>query len=152
VWHAWRQPTARFPWGADLLVTIPGFSDLLGNRLDLYDRVSWFDDAMHFADTAALSAAAVVLSGAVRARLAHRLEIAVAWGITFALVWEVWEYLAFVTRSGEIGTAYADTVWDLTLGWLGAVSAALLLGVPRRAGAGARSHDRAAGAAKAGGG
>ncbi|KQV69582.1 hypothetical protein ASC64_06975 [Nocardioides sp. Root122] len=57
------------------------------------------------------------------------LEIGVAAGMTLALWWEVWEYLAFVTRSSEVGTAYADTVGDLTLGWAGAVVASLLVGI-----------------------
>lgn len=126
--HLWR-PRGRYPWLADLLLTAPAFSDILGNRLDLYDGVSWFDDFIHFANTAALSAGVVLLAGAAHEPLLRRLELAVAWGLTFSLTWEVWEYVAFVTRSNEIGTAYADTVWDLGLGWCGAVLAAVLIGV-----------------------
>jgi hypothetical protein len=125
----WRSTTVPYPWVADLMLTVPAFSDLLGNRFDLYDRVTWFDDVMHFVCTGTLSAAVVLLTGAAQASLRRRLEIAVAAGLTLALTWEVWEYLAFVTRSGEVGTAYRDTVGDLALGWLGAVAAAVLLGL-----------------------
>jgi hypothetical protein len=131
LWCLWRGPGRPYPWLADLMLTLPGFSDVLGNRLDLFDRISWFDDFMHFFNTGTLSGAVVVLCGAAHAPLVRRLELAVAAGMTLALTWEVWEYLAFVTRSGEAGTAYADTVWDLALGWLGAVVAAVLLGSVR---------------------
>jgi hypothetical protein len=119
-----------YPWGADLLVTVPAFSDLLGNRLDLYDRVPWFDDVIHLASTAALSAGVLLLSGAAAAPLWHRLEVAVAAGLSLSLAWELWEFFAFVTRSAESSTAYADTLGDLALGWVGAVLAAGLVRAP----------------------
>ena len=34
---------------ADLLVTLPWLSDLLGNRLNFFDTVTWWDDVSHFA-------------------------------------------------------------------------------------------------------
>lgn len=61
--------------------------------------------------------------------VAAKVEVAVAAGMTMALAWEVWEYAAFVTRSREVATAYADTVGDLAMGWTGAVAAALLVGL-----------------------
>lgn len=127
--YAVLRPARPYPWVADLLVTIPAFSDILGNRLDLYDRVVWFDDVIHLANTGALAAAAVLLAGVGRAPVLRRLEVAVASGMTFALAWELWEYVAFVTRSREVATAYADTVGDLALGWAGAVVAAFLVGL-----------------------
>ena len=129
VGHLWLRSGRAYPWVADLLVTLPAFSDILGNRLDLFDRVVWFDDLMHVVATGALGGAAVLLAGAAGAPALLRLEIGVAAGMTLALWWEVWEYLAFVTRSSEVGTAYADTVGDLTLGWAGAVVASLLVGI-----------------------
>jgi hypothetical protein len=140
--HLWLRSGRRYPWVADLLVTLPAFSDILGNRLDLFDRVVWFDDLMHFVATGALSGAVVLLAGADRAPAPRRLEIGVAAGMTLALWWEVWEYLAFVTRSSEVGTAYADTVGDLTLGWTGAVVAALLVGIRVPGDGGHARHDR----------
>ena len=37
-WHV-RRPARAYPWLADLLLTVVAFSDILGNRLDLYDSV-----------------------------------------------------------------------------------------------------------------
>ena len=132
--HLVRPFPRGYPWAADLLLTVPAFSDVLGNRLDLYDRVVWFDDFMHLANTGLISAAVLMLCGASHAPLQRRLELAIAWGTTVSLAWELWEFYAFVTRSAEVRTAYADTLGDLLLGWAGAVLAALLVGACRRRG------------------
>lgn len=122
-----RGSGRRYPWGADLLVTLPGFSDLLGNRWDLYDQVGWFDDLVHVVNTGFLAAGVLLLTGTATARPWRRLAVAVAAGTTLSLVWELWEFQAFVAKGSESTTAYADTLGDLTLGWVGAVVAALLV-------------------------
>jgi hypothetical protein len=147
--HLLRRRPGCYPWLADLLVTVPAFSDVLGNRLDLYDRVVWFDDFMHFLGTGSLSAAVVLLVGEGRAPPLRRLVVALSAGMTLALAWEVWEYFAFVARSGEAAWAYADTVGDLALGWLGAATAAVLLGAVR-GGADGESWPVASGSDRAG--
>lgn len=48
IWYLCWRDRASFPRLADLLVTITCFTDTLGNRMDLYDTVVWFDDWMHF--------------------------------------------------------------------------------------------------------
>lgn len=126
---AWwlRRERPAYPWLADLLVTLTCFTDILGNRLDLYDSVEWFDDWMHFVNTGLLSGAVVLLTlQRTSGRLAV-LERAVAFGATAALAWEVFEYLSFLTTSPELPTAYADTIVDLYLGWLGAALAAVVI-------------------------
>ena len=128
VWHLARRPVGPYPWAADLLVTLPAFSDILGNRLDLFDQVLWFDDVMHAVNTGALGAAVILLGGAAGATLVRRLEVAVASGMTRARVWELWEYAAFVMRSAEASSAYVDTLGDLSLGWGGCLAAAVLTG------------------------
>ena len=57
----WRERMS-FPWLPDLLVTITCFTDILGNRMDLYDTVVWFDDWMHFMNTGLLAAAFILLT------------------------------------------------------------------------------------------
>ena len=47
------------------------FSDFLGNRLNLYDTVVWFDDFMHFANTGLLTAAFLLLTMAPVHRFRH---------------------------------------------------------------------------------
>jgi hypothetical protein len=116
-----------YPWLADVLLTGTGFSDILGNRLDLYDDVVWFDDFMHLATSVAVCSAVLLLTADRAASLTQLLERSVAVGMTIALVWELLEYGAFVTRSSELRTAYADTLGDLALNWLGAMAAALLV-------------------------
>ena len=131
VWWLARGRLQPYPWAADLLVTVPCFSDILGNRLDLYDQIVWFDDWVHFMNTGLLSAAFLLLTrrssetpGAILAR-------SVAFGLSVSLLWEIGEYAAFITTSSEMPTAYADTLMDLSLGWLGAVTAAVAVIVAR---------------------
>jgi hypothetical protein len=115
----------RYPWLADLLVTGTAFSDVLGNRLDLFDKVLWFDDWMHVMNTGLVSAAVVLLTMDRAAGFRAVLERAVAVGMTLSLAWEVFEYYSFVTNSPELTWAYSDTLGDLALGWLGAAAAAI---------------------------
>lgn len=122
VW-ALRFRGRPFPWLPDLLVTLTCFSDILGNRLDLYDSVVWFDDAVHVVVTGLVSAAAVLLTMR-RGAFTLVLQRALAVGLSAALAWELFEYVSFVTRSAEFAGAYRDTIGDLVLGWVGSVLAA----------------------------
>lgn len=127
---AWRLlcPTdAAYPWLPDLLLTSAAFSDILGNRLDLYDRLFWFDDLAHLGLTLCVTAAMVLLTLERTVSAVVVLERSVALGMTAALVWEVFEYVSFVTQSAELPTAYADTIGDLGLGWIGTILAAGLV-------------------------
>jgi hypothetical protein len=125
VWFTFWRDRVVFPWLADLFVTLTCFSDFLGNRLDLYDTVVWFDDFMHFANTGLLAAAVLLLTTVPGSPLLPLLERALAFGVTAALVWEIAEFFAFMQLSDELPEAYADTLGDLTLGAFGAVAAAL---------------------------
>lgn len=122
---AWRRRHRDYPWTADLLITIPGFGDLVGNRLNLYDRYSSFDDWIHFVNPALVSAGIVLLTMRPEARPVEIVERGVVVGVSAALAWELFEYVSFMTRSPELPDAYADTIGDLTLGWLGAAAGAL---------------------------
>ena len=125
-WTVWseRKP---FPWLADLLISVTCFSDILGNRLDLYDSVAWFDDWMHVFNTGMVSAAVILLTLHRSAGLGAVLERALAFGATAAVLWEIAEYFAFLARSTERRFAYADTLSDLGLGLVGAVVAAVIV-------------------------
>jgi hypothetical protein len=125
-WTVWRDRMS-FPWLPDLLITITCFSDILGNRMDLYDTVVWFDDWMHFVNTGLLAAAFILLTLPRSAGLGRVLERGLAFGASAAIVWELAEYFAFLSRSTEREFAYADTLGDLTLGTAGAVLAALVI-------------------------
>jgi hypothetical protein len=53
-WLLWRR--RPFPWLGDALVTLPWFTHTLGNRLNLFDTVDFFDDWMHFMNWGLLTA------------------------------------------------------------------------------------------------
>ncbi|MGB0101694.1 MAG: hypothetical protein WBP61_15555 [Nocardioides sp.] len=132
-WVFWRD-RAAFPWVADLLVTITCFTDTLGNRVDLYDTIRWFDDWMHLMNTGLLTAAFLLLTLRRSASFGATLERALAFGVTAALAWEIAEYFAFLSNSSERVHAYADTLGDLALGMIGAVLAAVIVHALCRAG------------------
>jgi hypothetical protein len=121
-WTLWRDRMS-FPWLPDLLITITCFTDILGNRMDLYDTVVWFDDWMHFMNTGLLAAAIVLLTLPPGSGLLRIVERALAFGATSAIAWELAEYFAFISRTSERSYAYGDTLGDLTLGTAGAVVA-----------------------------
>jgi hypothetical protein len=125
-WSLWRERMS-FPWLSDLLVTITCFTDILGNRMDLYDTVVWFDDWMHFMNTGLLATAFILLTLPRDAGFGRVLERALAFGATAAIAWEVAEFFAFISKSTEREFAYADTLGDLALGVAGALVAAIVL-------------------------
>jgi hypothetical protein len=125
-WAVFHRSTA-FPWLADVLVTLTCVTDLVGNRLDLYNSVEWFDDAMHVLNAALVSAGLVLLTVPRSSRLPEIAHAAVSIGLTASLVWELFEYATFLTRSTEWTTAYSDTIGDLALGWVGSALAAVVL-------------------------
>jgi hypothetical protein len=125
-WSLWRERMS-FPWLPDLLITITCFSDILGNRMDLYDTVVWFDDWMHFVNTGLLAAAIILLTLPRTSSLGRTVERGLAFGATAAITWELAEYFAFISRHSEREFAYADTLGDLALGTAGAVVAAVVV-------------------------
>jgi|SRR5664279_1348650 len=127
IWYVFWRDRASFPWLADLLVTITCFTDVLGNRMNLYDSVVWFDDWMHFMNTGFLAASVILLTLQRRATLAATLERALAFGATAAVGWEIAEYFAFISNSSERRGAYTDTLSDLAMGSLGAIVAAIVI-------------------------
>jgi hypothetical protein len=130
-WWAYGQARSklhhRFPWQADLLMTLPWLVDLIGNRLNLFDTVSWWDDAMHFILWAFLTAGVLLAFAPPTLSRGLTAFVALGFGATAAVIWELGEYIAFIRTSPELQTAYTDTLGDLGLGTLGALLAGLLL-------------------------
>ena len=114
----WRR--RPFPVVSDLLVTSVFLIDTVGNALDLYDSIDWWDDANHFGNWILLAAAFVALGWPQRATYLTRVALGAGVGAMAAIVWELLEYVTFVPGSAEAATAYRDTLGDLGLGLMGA--------------------------------
>jgi hypothetical protein len=133
-WVLGRPRGIAFPVAADILLGTPFLVDVLGNALNLYDSVDWWDDANHLVNWFVHTAAIGVLLQLGPWGRWTRVGLAIAWAASTAILWEIAEYLLFVRGSPELATAYSDTIGDLALGLLGGAIAAVvvsLVGAPR---------------------
>ena len=85
-----------YPYALDILLVSPFLVDVVGNALDLYDSISWWDDLNHFVNWGLLCLAVgqLVLRFALP-RFAMFL-IVVGVGAIAAILWELGEYFAFI--------------------------------------------------------
>jgi hypothetical protein len=117
----------EYPYWVDILFTLPFLVDTAGNALDLYDSISWWDDANHLVNWWLHTAAVAILLAATGLPRAARAGLGIAWAASTAILWELAEYVTFVPGSAEASTAYADTLGDLALGLLGGTIASVLI-------------------------
>jgi hypothetical protein len=123
-WLAGRPPP--YPYALDILLVAPFLVDVVGNALDLYDSISWWDDLNHFVNWLLLSLAVgqLVLRFALPRFAVFVMVVGV--GAVAAILWELGEYVAFIRNSDELDTAYTDTLGDMLLGLTGSAVAGLL--------------------------
>jgi len=126
-WLVGRRRGSRppYPYALDILIVLPFLIDTIGNALDLYDSISWWDDLNHLVNWAILVAAIGQLL--VRLQLTPPViaGLAIGFGAVTAILWEIAEYFTFIrSNPDEFRTAYTDTLGDLTLGLTGSVVAA----------------------------
>jgi hypothetical protein len=126
-WVAWRRRGMAFPVAADILIGLPFLIDVVGNALNLYDAVEWWDDANHLVNWFLHTAAIGLLLRLGSWGRWTRVGLGIAWAATTAILWELAEYVAFVPDSPEAATAYADTLGDLALGLIGGTVASILV-------------------------
>jgi hypothetical protein len=126
-WLLGRPRGMAFPVGADILLGLPFLIDVVGNALDFYDAIEWWDDANHLVNWFLHTAAIGLLLRLGAWGMGTRAALAVGWAATTAILWELAEYVAFVPNSPEAATAYADTLGDLALGLIGGTVAAILV-------------------------
>ena len=119
-----RRPP--YPYAVDTLFVLPFLIDTIGNALDLYDRIDWWDDANHFVNWAILVAAFGQLLVRLPVGRWEAFGLAVGFGCVTAVLWEFAEYFTFIRDSPELRTAYTDTLGDLALGLAGSTLAAAL--------------------------
>jgi len=129
VWWLLRGRPRPYPHAIDLLVVAPFLIDTLGNALNLYDSISWWDDLNHLVNWAILTGACAVALRAMRLDRWVVAGLCVGFGATTAILWELLEYVTFIRDSPERATAYTDTLGDLALGLTGSVIAALLAAI-----------------------
>jgi hypothetical protein len=133
-----------FPFLADILITLPFLVDVLGNVLNLYDSIDWWDDLNHFFNWLFLSLGIGALLLRTRLQPFVLAGLVLAWGATSAILWELGEYVTFIrTNEDEFATAYTDTLGDLTLDLLGtAIAAGAIFYVARRNAAATGAYAR----------
>jgi hypothetical protein len=118
VW-ALRGRRPPFPYLTDILFVLPFLIDTIGNALDLYDTIDWWDDANHFVNWALVTGAIAAALARTHVNRAELFAIVVGFGGVTAILWEIGEYFAFIRHSSELQTAYTDTLGDLALGLSG---------------------------------
>lgn len=133
LWSRRQVPRPTVPWAAYALIWLPFLIDVTGNAANLYDSISWWDDANHFVNWFLLSAGI----GLVLSRTSVRQPWVMLWltagfGALLAIVWEVGEYYAFIRYGSELDGAYEDTLGDEALGAFGALLAGLWMFVRMR--------------------
>jgi len=106
---------------------------MVGNALNLYDAIDWWDDLNHLGNWALHTAAIVLLARLLGQPRRVQVSLGIAWASTTAILWELAEYVAFVPHSPEAATAYTDTLGDLALGLIGGTLGALLMAFAMRA-------------------
>jgi hypothetical protein len=121
-----RGRPVEYPYALDILLVLPFLIDTLGNALDMYDSISWWDDANHLFNWGLLVAAFGQLLVRLPLGRLTAAGLAVGFGAVTAILWEIGEYFAFIRDSPEEETAYTDTLGDLALGLSGSVVAALV--------------------------
>ena len=124
LWYVLKK-SGPYPYLADVLITIPFFVDVMGNVLNLYDTIDWWDDVNHFANWVFLSLGVGVLLLRTAFQPIALAGFVLAFGASLAILWELGEYLTFIrTNEDEFATAYTDTLGDLTFDLVGALIAA----------------------------
>jgi hypothetical protein len=119
-----RKEPRPVPWGACALVMAPFFVDVTGNSLDLYDSVTWWDDANHLINWFLLcTGIGLLLLRVVRASPMVVGCLVVGLGALLAILWEIGEWYTFIRHGTELATAYEDTLLDQALGSAGAALA-----------------------------
>ncbi len=121
---------APYPHLLDALLVVPFLVDAGGNAIDLYNSTEWYDRAAHAFNWAAL---VIAFGSAVSARSLGRAVVAglaLGFGGTTHILWEIIEYSLMKAGSSGLQLTYDDTMQDLILSFLGsAVGAALTVTV-----------------------
>jgi hypothetical protein len=126
-WWLWgRRKATGYPYGLDILLVLPFLIDVVGNALDLYDSIDWWDDFNHFLNWGLLVGACGQFLVRYPLGRANTASLMIGFGGVTAILWELGEYFTFIRGGPEERTAYTDTLGDLAAGLAGSTLAALL--------------------------
>jgi hypothetical protein len=125
-WWLLGRRRIPFPIAADILFGLPFLIDVVGNALNLYDTIDWWDDANHLVNWALHTSAVGLLLRYGLWTPATRVALAFGYAVTSAVLWEFAEFVTFVPNSPEAATAYADTLFDIFNGMIGGLIGAVV--------------------------
>jgi hypothetical protein len=125
-WWLLGRRRIPFPIAADILFGLPFLIDVVGNALNLYDTIDWWDDANHLVNWALHTSAVGLLLRYGLWTPATRVALAFGYAVTSAVLWEFAEFVTFVPNSPEAATAYADTLFDIFNGMIGGMIGAVV--------------------------
>ncbi|HLQ48032.1 MAG TPA: hypothetical protein VK233_03610 [Candidatus Dormibacteraeota bacterium] len=125
-WWLFGRGRIPFPIAADILFGLPFLIDVVGNALNLYDTIDWWDDANHLVNWALHTAAVGLLLRYGQWTPTTRVALAFGYAVTSAVLWEFAEFVTFVPNSPEAATAYADTLFDIFNGMIGGLIGAVV--------------------------
>ncbi|HEU0248759.1 MAG TPA: hypothetical protein VFR38_16905 [Gaiellaceae bacterium] len=119
----WRLTGSRapYPYLADNLIVLPPLLDVLWNTLDTYDRIPWWDDVNHLANSAIFAAVIGLWASRYALGSVTIFGLALGLGMTLQVLWEIGEYLTFLARSADVADLYADTIGDLSFDLVGSL-------------------------------
>jgi hypothetical protein len=125
-WWFFGRRRIPFPIVADILFGLPFLIDVVGNALNLYDTIDWWDDANHLVNWALHTSAVGLLLRYGQWTPTTRVALAFGYAVTSAVLWEFAEFVTFVPNSPEAATAYADTLFDIFNGMVGGLIGAVV--------------------------
>ena len=125
-WWLLGRRRLPFPVAADILFGLPFLIDVVGNALNLYDTIEWWDDANHLVNWVLHTSAVGLLLRFGDWTPTTRVALAFGYAVTSAVLWEFGEYVTFVPNSPEAASAYSDTLLDLALGMVGGLVGAIV--------------------------
>ncbi len=125
-WWLFGRRRIPFPIAADILFGLPFLIDVVGNALNLYDTIDWWDDANHLVNWALHTAAVGLLLRYGQWTPTTRVALAFGYAVTSAVLWEFAEFVTFVPNSPEAATAYSDTLFDIFNGMIGGLIGAVV--------------------------
>jgi hypothetical protein len=116
-----------YPHLLDFLVVLPFIVDSGGNAVNLYNTTTVFDRIAHWFNWAVLTTGFGLLMSSLPLARWNVFALAVGFGATTHIAWEVIEYGLMQLGSSGLQLTYGDTIDDLVLSLVGSLTGAILV-------------------------